>query len=829
MSELKVKTKGDADPKGKARVYFTCHPKDFDKYFELVCEKLFASHDCAVYYTENMSDQLSDDEYETDLGHINLFVIPVTLSLLTTPNRAMDSDFPFAKRSLIPVLPLLFDKELDGTYSRPDKFGSLQYLAPFSKDVTEISFEEKLERYLKSVLVDDRTAERVRAAFDAYIFLSYRKKDRKKANELMRLIHSVPRCRDIAIWYDEFLTPGENFSENIQRAMEKSELFALLVTPNLVNEENYVRDVEYPAAVEAGMDILAAEAEKTDPDVLRACFPGLKDEAVDIRDADQFQARLMTTIRRLGLETENTGSVHTYLIGLAYLDGIDVEVDRKRAVQLITSAAEMDLPEAVKKLISMYREGVGVPRDYHAACRWSKKYVSICEREYGEKDVRVLNARHDLGLLYDTLGDYRSALEIFNEIYSLRCQIQGKESRASLGELFCIAHIYSQMHEYSRALEIEEELYRIRAEIYGEQDLETQNVLSAIALAYSEQGNYRKAREIQEKILENYRSIYGEEHERTLTAVNNLAVTCGRMGDYSQEASLLQDALKIWKKTRKEDQPEAMTAKTNLAECYKGMGKYRQALSLLDTLATRQKKLLGENHPSRLFTLDSMAGALWNIGDHGQSLMLEERIYKIKQTIYGEDNISTMLTRGNYAVSCISLGHYSKAAEILEDLIPREKRILGEEHPGTLTDLHNLAFVYGELGQREKARDMQEHIYEAQSRLLGEKHPDTMNTLNSLGYSYRKLGNHKRSFELYLKAYQLRKESLGPDHINTIRSLVDVMVGAYNLGDQRTAVTYADELCKYKKVQIEKFIGDIVNIYQNCNEREKAAALQQRS
>ena len=65
-------------------------------------------------------------------------------------------------------------------------------------------------------------AKRVRAAFDAYIFLSYRKKDRKYANELMRLIHSNPECRDIAIWFDEFLTPGESFKENIEKILDRS-------------------------------------------------------------------------------------------------------------------------------------------------------------------------------------------------------------------------------------------------------------------------------------------------------------------------------------------------------------------------------------------------------------------------------------------------------------------------------------------------------------------------------------------------------------------------------------------------------------------------------
>ncbi len=52
------KTRDSAQPGGKPRVYFTCHPDDFDRYFEKICEDLFKTHDCAIYYTEDMTAEL---------------------------------------------------------------------------------------------------------------------------------------------------------------------------------------------------------------------------------------------------------------------------------------------------------------------------------------------------------------------------------------------------------------------------------------------------------------------------------------------------------------------------------------------------------------------------------------------------------------------------------------------------------------------------------------------------------------------------------------------------------------------------------------------------
>ena len=58
MAEMLFKTKGNGSPNGKARVYFTCHPDDFDLYFEQVCEYIFKSQNCAVYYTAELMQKI---------------------------------------------------------------------------------------------------------------------------------------------------------------------------------------------------------------------------------------------------------------------------------------------------------------------------------------------------------------------------------------------------------------------------------------------------------------------------------------------------------------------------------------------------------------------------------------------------------------------------------------------------------------------------------------------------------------------------------------------------------------------------------------------------
>ncbi len=418
MATFKVETKNKVDIDKKSRVYFTCHPDDFKRCFQKICDDVFKTHDCAIYYTENMSETVIENERETKFSRINLIIIPVTFNLLTTANRAMDEDIPYALKHNIPVLPIMMEPGIDEFYSKPDKFGELQYLNPYSTDLTEISYEEKLKKYLKSVLISDELAKRVRAAFDAYIFLSYRKKDRTHANELMRVIHSIPECRNIAIWFDEFLTPGESFKENIEEILDDCQLFTLLVTPRLLEKDvdengkesaNYVISTELPLArkkkVEKGTDIFSVEMEKTDKDALAVIDI---EDYVNINDKD-FRGRLLDSISRIAITTNNTPE-HNFLIGLAYLEGIDVEKNFQLAIQLIENAAEQNLREALKFLVNIYYVGIETEKDISLSIKHQKTLIDSLKQdnsmkpnilEYLEEELHLARLEMEANLLKD--------------------------------------------------------------------------------------------------------------------------------------------------------------------------------------------------------------------------------------------------------------------------------------------------------------------------------------------------------------------------------------------------------------------------------------------
>lgn len=503
MAEFKVMTRMNkmgirVNPKGKPRVYFVCHPEDFSRrlrgreMFLMIVEDILSAFDCAVYYTPDMSEPHDEANIDTDLGNMNLFVVPVTQKLLHTKSRAMSVDIACAKRNGVPILPFLMEADIYGSYSSPDNFGDRQYINPNSNDNSEIGYEKKLKSSLESFLTSDETAMQVRAAFDAYIFLSYRKKDRHYANELMHLIHDIPGCQDVAIWYDEFLIPGENWRESIKDAMNmvsrRGNLFTLLVTPNLLEEyidgkgetvKNYVMSTEYPEARDMKMNILPAEVEHTDLALLSDKYRGIP-TPVSI-DRDKLGEAALGHLSSV-INTENDSDpIHKYLIGLAYLEGIDVEVDIERGVGLITSAAEEGIIDAMKTLYNVYISGDKMQRDYHKALKWAERIEDYYCDTYGEWHDLSLAATDRIAECCHYIDPARERA-IREQSLLTRIDLFGENNMGVLSSLEALAVSYSEDEDLKMVYLLYKKIYSIRQNLFGENDVETIEIGNMVEL-----------------------------------------------------------------------------------------------------------------------------------------------------------------------------------------------------------------------------------------------------------------------------------------------------------------------------------------------------------
>ena len=607
-NHIQFKTRGDSTNQGKPRVYFCCHPDDFDMYFEPVRNEILDKQNCAVYFYDNASS-IPEQERETDLLSMQLFVIPVTTNLLTKLSIAMDKDFPLALKNKIPVLPLIQERGLEGLFAR--KFGDMQYLDKTQRDTTAISYEEKLEKHLSDILLGDEMTKKIKNEFDAYIFLSYRKADRKCAQELMRLIHKNKYYRDVAIWYDEFLTIGEDYRENIKETLQNSGLFVLVVTPNLLlpgsfGGVNYVMKEEYPTAKKTDVNILPVEMEKTNRSELEKLYPDIP-LCVDPNNDDMMRRFLISAIWDMGVREIDNSAEHSFLIGLAYLGGIDVEVDRERAVTLIEDAANCGLAEAMEKLVSMYRTGEGVERNYEEAIKWQGKLVGYWKKQYKktkDKNESVLYTNDD-GTVEDVAELYINASLVYANYLSesgyiilstfhydmlkKSCEEIYNDSgmhkyKSLIGDIYYshareleIAGRFSEsLKWYIKSLEVRQALLTEDSSMKTRLDL-CRNYSSVGNIFYMS-GNTDKASLYyieRDKIL---KELVGETNVVEASIRREVAISSSNMGDVLSKVGVLNKAkefyeasLDIFEKIAEEIQ--TIEAKRDLASCYVRLGR----------------------------------------------------------------------------------------------------------------------------------------------------------------------------------------------------------------------------------------------------------------
>lgn len=365
------------------KVYYCSCPEDMDRHFEKITSEILQKVNCVIWYRDDSGESVDTELLE----EMQLVVIPVTYALLSGENEAFEREYKFFMEKHIAILPILCESGLETLYAQ--KFGNIQYLSRISMDITEISYPEKLEKRLKSALAyDDKTVSRIKNNFDGRIFVSYRKKDRTYARKLMSLIHNNYKLVGYATWYDEFLVPGENFNENIINELKNSDFFSLVVTPNVLEDNNYIITDEYPVAIELEKNVLPFELVSTDSGELSEKFRDIP-KSIDAYSPENIEKAfegLITAAKGSDAKEKSNISYaeRQYLLGLAYLTGTDVEVNKPKGAALVKEAADMNLLEGKEKMISIYEMGDGVTADVREAAKYLRELIPYYRKRYEE-------------------------------------------------------------------------------------------------------------------------------------------------------------------------------------------------------------------------------------------------------------------------------------------------------------------------------------------------------------------------------------------------------------------------------------------------------------
>jgi tetratricopeptide (TPR) repeat protein len=566
------KARGTVIPSTAQRVFLCLDTKNAEKRDTLIADLLQADPEieCVVSYIDGSSvdENLLRDELREGT---RLLVLYVTAELLQSMEKGvLPPEYKIAKEFEVPVLPIAANGNLFPRFT--ELAGAIHGIA-----LTDGEYRANLSAQLRNFLVTSEMMQRImEEAFTSTVFLSYRKKDIKEARKFMKALHDIEEFEAVSVWYDNFLTAGRIFDEEIRASIENSNAFVLLVTPSLLEKndmgkENYVASTEYPYARKKGKTVIAVEATKTNNNALAKSFPGvgntcgMSDEA--LREA--FRKRLGES----GCLTKMTDE-RAYLLGMAYFKGVGVERDVNRAIKLFEKAVEaagnrvsLDKILSAKTLMEIYLDGIGTKIDYDKAYEWGniaaigvfftkdrfgsnlpvesfaklsvvlkrkKEYdkadkilqyaMAFIEDEDGE-EAQLLKAgiiSSEAESLYDK-GDYDAALKKSDEALEISESVVGSDSPAYAGVLHNKGLAYEDKKDYDNALIHFKKALEIQERHLGSEHAATRATLNSLATLYYETYNFIEAISISEKLLESLKKIHGEIHPEVCDMLYNLA------------------------------------------------------------------------------------------------------------------------------------------------------------------------------------------------------------------------------------------------------------------------------------------------------------------
>lgn len=730
--KLQYKTRGMSDPKGKPKVYFSSHPEDFDEALPLIAEDLLNHANCAVYYDEEIgSAESADEEVEDILKEMQLVVFAVSSKFIHERNRAKDTELPLALKNHIPVLPIMLENGLGYEFS--NNCAKIQVVPKYGNDPTAIPYDEVLQTFLDSVLVGDDLAEQVRDAFDAYVFLSYRKKDRKHAQRLMRLIHENKQFRDIAIWYDEFLVPGESFNEAIKDAFNKSSLFAMAVTPHLEEEGNYVMRVEYPMARNRkskndDFEIIPVEMyepedgkEGEDWRIDQSHLKGKKDfeyqEISDLQDEHRLREMnksFLDALERIAKKENDGSSRHRFFIGLAYLNGIDVEINQERALELLQGAAEDPSPcmEATAKLADMYLNGEGVERDSAKAVFWQRKLASQYKAAYDENHdpdehkgygTAYFKALGKLSDMYRNFGGVQAAIDTAKEALAfceeLEQEVGIREQRRDKALMLNrLGSLCRERGDLDLALDCYQKAGKIYEKLAAE--IGTQRARRDLSISYERIGDicrkqgdlsaadsyYQKAKVIRVQLMKEAESAGSRrDYSAVLTKLGNVRKSWKQ---YAEAAQYYGEALAIDRVLMDEvKSPQAVddygVSLVKMGDIHKAEGRmdeaadcYEQAYRLFGKNAEKTGSLIFFDHMAA--ACEKLASAKKKRGQKREAEVLYKAAVERREMLYAAGK--TEASAHALAVSCYNAAAFLEDKEMMRRAYEIWKR-LSEKRP----------------------------------------------------------------------------------------------------------------------------------------------------
>ena len=378
--------------------------------------------------------------------------------------------------------------------------------------------------------------------------------------------------------------------------------------------------------------------------------------------------------------------------------------------------------------------------NYKKAIEFHQQSLSIA-KEIEDKGSEK-GAYTGLGNAYQSLGYNEKAIEFHQQSLSIAKEIGDKDSEVVAYANLGVA--YKMLGDYNKAIEFHQQSLSIAKEI-GNKVLEGR-IYTGLANAYRSRGDYKKAIEFHQQSLSIAKEIGDKGSE--LTAYTNLGCAYDFLGNRKKAIEIHQQSLSIAKVSGSKGSEVA--AYTNLGCAYDLLGNHKKAIEFHQQSLSIAKEIGEKGSEGKAYT--NLGNAYCSLGDYKKAIEFHQQSLSIAKEIGDKGTEGGAYT--NLGNACDLLGDYKKAIGFHQQSLSIAKEI-GDKvtEGGAYTNLGN---AYNSLGDHNKAIEFYQQSLSI-AREIGDKGTEGV-AYTGLGSAYKSLDDHKRAIEFYQQSLSIAKE-----------------------------------------------------------------------
>ncbi len=396
---MKVYTRNNVSVIGKEKILLLASKRDEDKYFQEIVNDITSLENCAIIYVSQ--------EETFDLSTIVACVLLVSKYLLEDKEEIFSIYQNLITRR-IPILPIAVESDLKSNFNR-EFSNNLHCVQKDNIEISKEKYNKELKNWLSKIVISENLYPDIKRAFKYHIFLSYRKNDYEKAKKIINFLRKNEKLNEAAIWFDDYLVPGEDYSLELAEQIKNCDVFILVITPKIFEENynsktgelqlNYVARVEYPLALKYKKPIIGLMIDPVDENILYRYFEGIH-SLVRYNQKTELKKALKISGITANRDFVDNPSLK-YLRGIAFLNGVITEINVNKGIKLLDQAANSGQKDALSKLGQMYYSGMLVEQNSLQSSKYYQRLILEVEKSDSIRDYPYCYTNYANTLLHN--------------------------------------------------------------------------------------------------------------------------------------------------------------------------------------------------------------------------------------------------------------------------------------------------------------------------------------------------------------------------------------------------------------------------------------------